>query len=364
MSRKNVGATVLKSFMCVLAGLINAIGVGIFLVPYDFIDGGMSGISYLISHATSLPMGLFIVLFNLPLFLIGIKKLGKSFVLPSVISVLSYGLILLLFNELAKHVEIKQMTELILPAIFGGLLSGIGSGLTIRMGGSLDGIEVIAIMISKKIDMPVGKVVLLFNVIIMLIAGIVFDFQQALFSIVAYAIGINAIDYVVSGVDRLKEVKVVTEKGDEVADAITNEFSQGVTVIDAMGHYSKRDKKIIYYMVSRFELPILKSIIMEVDEHAIISICETSEAIGKNINNRKSPIIPRRKKAKEIDDIIEEAVDITVEVSEDKTLEITNIETVLDGDVNIIKDAIEDTVTAECCDNEESIEVENENLSD
>ena len=333
MNKKKVGAVALKCFMCVLAGLINAIGVGLFLVPYEFIDGGMSGISFLISHATSLPMGLFIVFLNLPLFAVGIKKLGKSFVMPSVIAVVSYGVILLLFNWIADKVEITITKQLMLPAIFGGLLSGIGSGLTIRMGGSLDGVEVVAIMISKKIDMPVGKVGLLFNIVIMLAAGFMFNWEHALFSIVAYAIGINAIDYVVSGVDRLKEVKVVTEKGDEVADAITNEFAQGVTVIDAKGHYSKRDKKIIYYMVSRFELPILKNIIMEVDEHAIISICETSEAIGKNIKNRKSPIIPRRKKAKEIEDIIEEAVDITVEVSEDKTLEITNIEAIIDAPI-------------------------------
>ena len=221
------------------------------------------------------PMGLFIVFLNLPLFIVGIKKLGKSFVMPSVIAVISYGVILLLFNWIADKVEITITKQLMLPAIFGGILSGIGSGLTIRRGGSLDGVEVVAIMISKKIDMPVGKVVLLFNIVIMLAAGFMFNWEHALFSIVAYAIGINAIDYVVSGVDRLKEVKVVTEKGDEVADAITNEFAQGVTVIDAKGHYSKRDKKIIYYMVSRFELPILKNIIMEVDEHAIISVSYT-----------------------------------------------------------------------------------------
>lgn len=281
-----------RTALMVLAGLINALGVGLLLVPYNFIDGGISGVSFLISHFSGLEMGIFILCLNLPFFLIGIKMLGKKFIIASVISIASYGVFLLLFGLIPNR--IIETDQIILPAIFGGLLSGIGSGLTIRMGGSLDGVEVMAILINRKTDISVGKLVMAFNVVIMIIAGFVFEWENALFSIIAYAVGINAIDFVVSGLDKLKNVIVITNHGDKVATAISENFGQGITVIDSKGFYSKEHRSFIYFIVSRFELSLLKDIVTTVDPDAVISITETTEVLGKNMRNRRSPLALKR----------------------------------------------------------------------
>lgn len=297
-NKKKIIKSTARVALTALAGFINALGVGLLLVPYNFIDGGMSGVSFLISHFSGLPMGIFILCLNIPFFIIGIKKLGKKFIVSSIISIASYGVFLLLFGLIKNR--IIETTQIILPAIFGGLLSGIGSGLTIRMGGSLDGVEVMAILINRKTDISVGKLVMAFNVVIMVIAGFVFEWENALFSIIAYAVGINAIDFVVSGLDKLKSVIVITNHGDKVAAAISEKFGQGITIIDSKGFYSKAHRSFIYFIVSRFEMTMLKDIVTSVDPDAVISIAETTEVLGKNMRNRRSPLTLKKQARQQI----------------------------------------------------------------
>ena len=286
-----------------IAGIINAVGVTLFLAPVFLIDSGISGTSYLCSLLTrgAVPLSVFLIVLNFPFFFLGFKKLGFTFVIYSLYAISIYSLASYLFQLIpSDNGSIIAGEDLLLCAIFGGMLSGIGSGLTIRFGGTLDGVEVIAVLFSKKLNLTVGTIVMIYNVIIYILAGILFKFVLGidkpfllpLYSIITYMVGIKSVDFVVEGLDKAKAVYIFTDEIEEVCEAISNEFNRGVTLIEAQGYYSKSNQKIIYFVCNRFEIPRVKSIIHNVDKNSFFSICEVSEAKDikldiKNIRKKK-----------------------------------------------------------------------------
>lgn len=274
------------------AGCINAIGVIMFLAPVNLYDSGISGTSMLLWQITpdKFTLPLFLVILNIPLFLIGMKKQGIVFTIYSVWSVFVYASASYVIAYLTP-IDVATSSpfagqDLLLCAVFGGLIAGIGSGLTIRFGGAIDGIEVLAVIFSKRLGLTVGSFVMIYNVILYIIIGIFFNsWVLPLYSIITYSVAIKAIDFIVEGLDKAKSVMIITTKEDLICQAISEEFGSGVTQLEAKGYYSNEKKCAIYFVVNRFQIVKLKNIIKDIDPNAFITISEVSDVLGTSLKN-------------------------------------------------------------------------------
>ncbi len=280
----------LKNFIFLfLAGCVNAVGVTVFLAPVKLYDSGISGTSILLSQITPeyLTLSVFLLILNIPLFLFGLKKQGISFTVYSLFAVAVYSAAAwLITNVLPIDVSIASPLagqDLLLCALFGGIISGIGSGLTIRNGGAIDGIEVMAVIFSKKLNITVGTFVMIYNVLLYVICGIVKQsWILPLYSIVTYAAGLKTIDFVVEGIDRSKSVMIITNKAKEINAALTAEFKCGTTSMSAIGGYSNAEKTVIYFVVNRFQIYKMKNIVQRVDPKAFVTISEVADVFKSN----------------------------------------------------------------------------------
>ena len=279
-----------KNFIILLvAGCVNAVGVTVFLAPVKLYDSGISGTSILLSQITPecWTLSIFLLLLNIPLFLFGLKKQGLSFTVYSLFAIAVYSVAAWLITDvLPIDVSIASPLagqDLLLCALFGGIISGIGSGLTIRNGGAIDGIEVMAVIFSKKLNITVGTFVMIYNVILYVICGIVKQsWILPLYSIVTYAAGLKTIDFVVEGMDRSKSVMIITERAKEINAALTEEFMCGTTSMSAIGGYSNTEKTVIYFVVNRFQIYKMKNIIHSIDPKAFVTISEVADVFKSN----------------------------------------------------------------------------------
>lgn len=270
-----------------VAGLINSFGVTVFLAPVKLYDSGISGTSMLLSQITPewMSLSVFLLILNVPLFILGYRKQGLAFTLYSLYAVGIYSLgAWMITDVLPVDVSIASPLagdDLLLCAIFGGLISGVGSGLTIRFGGAIDGIEVMAVIFAKKLNITVGTFCMIYNVILYVICGFVRNsWILPLYSIVTYAAALKTVDFIVEGLDRSKGVMIVTEKPDEVSAVLSAAFEQGTTNIPAKGGYSNREKTVIYFVVNRFQISKMREIVHMVDPDAYLTISEVADVFG------------------------------------------------------------------------------------
>lgn len=272
-----------------VAGIINAFGITMLLSPVNLYDSGISGTSMLFAQITPeyLPLSLFLIIFNIPLFLYGCKKQGRVFTLYSVYTVTVYSVCAWLINNVfmpdVNAASPIAGTDLLLCAIFGGIISGIGSGLAIRGGGAMDGIEVMAVIFAKKIGISVGTFVMIYNVVLYIACGIIFgSWILPLYSIITYGAALKTIDFIVEGFDREKCAMIVTEKPDKICKALSEAFETGMTRTQAQGGYSGVSKTIIYFVVNRFQVTKMKSIVHNIDPMAYITISEVADVFKAN----------------------------------------------------------------------------------
>lgn len=288
--KKTLNSLEWKNFLFLfIAGCINAIGVTVFLAPVKLYDSGISGTSILLSQITSdaWSLSLFLLLLNVPLFLFGLKKQGVAFTVYSVFTVAVYSLASFMINDvLPIDVSIASPLagqDLLLCALFGGIISGIGSGLTIRNGGAIDGVEVMAVIFSHKLNITVGTFVMVYNVLLYVVCGIVMNsWILPLYSIVTYAAGLKTIDFIVEGIDRSKSVMIITDKADEISEALIEEFGCGTTKLSAVGGFSNAEKTVIYFVVNRFQIYKMKTIIHSLDPKAFVTISEVADVFKSN----------------------------------------------------------------------------------
>ncbi|MBR4232039.1 MAG: YitT family protein [Oscillospiraceae bacterium] len=275
-----------------VAGIINAFGITVFLMPVKLYDSGISGTSMLLSQVTphALSLSLFLLVLNIPLFLFGLRRQGVSFTVCSVYAVAIYSLCAYLITDVLP-IDVSFASplagkDLLLCALFGGLLSGIGSGLTIRFGGALDGVEVMAVIFAKRIGVSVGTFVMAFNLVLYIAAGFVIrSWILPLYSIVTYAAALKTVDFIVEGIDRGKSAMIITNRPEGVCKALSDSFGSGITVIEAKGYYSDSSKTMVYFVVNRFQIGRLKSIVRENDPSAFIAISEVADVLGSTIQN-------------------------------------------------------------------------------
>lgn len=269
------------------AGIINAFGVTVFLSPVKLYDSGISGTSMLLSQVTPLSLSVFLLILNIPLFLYGLKKQGGAFTVYAIYTVCIYSLAAWLITDvLPVDVSLSSPlagTDLLLCALFGGLISGAGSGLAIRYGGAMDGIEVMAVIFAKRLGISVGTFVMIYNVILYIACGIVINsWILPLYSIVTYAAALKTVDFIVEGFDRAKCAMIVTEKPDEVCAALTNAFETGMTRVEAQGGYSGVSKTIVYFVVNRFQVTRMKNLVRDIDSSVYITISEIADVFKAN----------------------------------------------------------------------------------
>ena len=267
-----------------IAGCINAFGVTVFIAPVNLYDSGISGTSILLSQLTpeQFSLSFFLLVLNIPLFLFGLRKQGPTFTIYSIYTVGIYSFASWLITDvLPVDVSIASPLagqDLLLCALFGGIISGVGSGLTIRYGGAIDGMEVMAVTFAKKLNITVGTFMMVYNVLLYIVCGVIINsWILPLYSIVTYAAGLKTVDFVVEGFDRQKSIMIITEKPDEISEALIEAFECGTTKIEAKGGYSNKDKTIIYFVVNRFQISKLRAIVSHIDKKAYVTISDVAD---------------------------------------------------------------------------------------
>ena len=275
---------ILNFFILLIAGSINAFGVTVFLSPVGLYDSGISGTSMLLGQVTPewCTLSLFLIVLNVPIFIYGLKKQGFTFTVYSLFAVMVYSVGAWLITDVLP-IDVTMASplagnDLLLCAVFGGLVSGVGSGLTIRFGGAIDGIEVMSVIFAKKIGISVGTFVMCYNVVLYIICGCVMNsWILPLYSIVTYMAALKTVDFIVEGIDRSKGVMIITEKADAVTDALTEAFETGATIMPARGGYSKTEKNVVYFIVNRFQIAKMRNIVHTIDPKAFMTISEVAD---------------------------------------------------------------------------------------
>lgn len=266
------------------AGIINAFGVVLFLFPVKLYDSGISGLSMLLDQVTPphLTLSVFLIVINVPVFLFGAKKQGLVFTVYSVFTVAVYSCMSFLITDVlpidVTFVSPLAGSDLLLCAIFGGVISGIGSGLTIRFGGAIDGVDVLSVVFAKRLGLSIGAFVLVFNTLLYIVCGVVIrSWILPLYSIVTYFVGSKTVDFVVEGISRSKCAMIVTTQAEAVSEALAAQFQASGTIVNAIGGYSREPKQIIYFVVNRFQINRLRTVVYAVDASAYVSVQEVSD---------------------------------------------------------------------------------------
>lgn len=272
-------------FFITVGAVIAAFALEEFLVPFKILDGGVVGISMIISQLSGLPLGVLTIVLNIPFMILGFKRLGMRFLVKAIYAMVVFSVFLGIFEDM-KAVTDKE----ILVVAFGGVLLGIGVGLILRYGGCLDGTEIVAMFLSKNTEFSVGQIVLFFNIVIYGVAGMLFGLDRALYSLLTYFITSKVIDIVENGMEQGKSVMIITDHGKDIADKIYSQLGRTCTQMEGKGMVSNGKKTVLYCVITRVEVPAIKKIINDADVSAFMTISDVSEIVGNHIKKRKAPV--------------------------------------------------------------------------
>ena len=271
-------------FMITVGAVIAAFALEEFLVPFTILDGGVVGISMIISQLSGWPLGVLTIALNIPFMILGFKRLGMRFLVKAIYAMIIFSIFLGVFEDMQAVTE-----QEILVVVFGGVLLGVGVGLILRYGGCLDGTEIVAMLLSHHMEFSVGQIVLFFNIIIYTAAGFLFGPDRALYSLLTYFITSKIIDIVENGMEQGKSVMIITDHGKDIADKIYSQLGRTCTQMEGKGMVSNGKKTVLYCVITRVEVPAIKKIINDADVSAFMTISDVSEIVGNHIKKRKSP---------------------------------------------------------------------------
>lgn len=270
-----------KSSILILLGIFSAaFGLKGFLLSSRFIDGGVTGISMLVSDIFGVPLSILLLIANIPFVLIGYRQIGRTFAIKSALGIAGLALVLAV-------VTFPDITpDKLLTAVFGGLFIGAGIGLAIRGGSVLDGTEIAALLISRKSHLlRVGDVILMVNILIFLAAAVFLSVETAMYSILTYVAATKAIDFLLHGVEEYTAINIVSSESETIREAITNRLHRGVTVFKGSGGMGSTgettdDRSILYCVVTRLEIGSIKSVVAEIDPNAFITTHSLNDVQG------------------------------------------------------------------------------------
>ncbi len=288
-----VNKTLLRYFNLILGAVIAAFALEEFLVPCQILDGGIVGISIIISSLTPISLSILTICLNLPFVLAGAKQLEKFFWLRTLVSMSIFSIFLEVFRQ--WHFNVTY--DALLATVFGGVILGLGVGLIIRNGGCLDGTETVAIMVSRKTSFSVGQIVLICNIIIYMTAGLLFGLDRALYSLLTYFITSKIVDYINTGLDQGKAVMIITNEARQIADDIYETLGRTVTFMNGEGLISG-EKTILYCVITRMELSTLRKIIEKDDYSAFMTVSDVSEIVGHHIKSSNKKLVDAQNNSK------------------------------------------------------------------
>lgn len=257
-----------------IGAIITAFALESFLVPNNIIDGGVIGISMIVSHITKLNLGLLILIINTPFIIMAFKKMGAKFVVQTVYA----NIILAVFLNLFHHYKVTG--DLLLSTVFGGIILGFGVGVILKHEGSLDGTEMLSLVVARRFGCSVGEFIMGINVFIYLAAGKVFSWESAMYSIMTYFIASKVIDMVMEGLNSSKSVRIISDEATAIGQVLIEKLDISVTYLQGIGGYTGQDKDLIYCVISRLELPKMLDIIKEIDSNAFVSVVDVHEVYG------------------------------------------------------------------------------------
>lgn len=275
-SRQKIFQKLKKIFFLTLGPFIAAFALEVFLVPNNIIDGGIVGVSIILSYLTKLNLGLLIFVINIPFFFLAFNKIGKKFVIQTFYAI---GMLSLAVNIFTAH-HLPTTHDLLLSTVFGGIALGVGVGLVLKHEGSLDGTEIMSLVLSKKFGFSVGEWIMTFNVFIYGASGLVFGWNKAMYAVLTYFIAFKVIDIVLEGLNSSKSIRIISNKACEIGQELLDKLDLGVTYFKGIGAYSGAERTMIYCVISRLEMAKMKEIVKNIDSNAFIAVVDVHEAYG------------------------------------------------------------------------------------
>lgn len=269
---------IISLILITVGAVISAAALELILIPNNMIDGGMNGVSIILNTLFGGSLGIIIFIVNLPFLILGYKHLGKKFLIKAGYGMLIFSILLEVFGKYNPLIS-----DTLLATIYGGVMLGFGVGIIIKEGGCLDGTEIVAILITKNKSLSVGQVVFGFNIIIYGLAIFVFGADRALYSLLTYFVSYKVIDMVSDGLNSAKAAFIITDEGEEIAKAVLKKLGRSVTVLNGEGIISHGDKQVLYTVITRFEVSVLRDILDEVEASSFVTIFDVSEIIGTHI---------------------------------------------------------------------------------
>lgn len=290
-----------RLFFLAFGAFIAGFGLEGFLIPNNMIDGGIVGISIMISYLTKANLGIFILCINIPFIFLALKKLGKIFVAQTLyaIAMLSWSV-----NVFHNH---RATDDVLLATVFGGVVLGIGVGIVLRNNAAMDGTEILSIRLAKKSGFSIGEIIMFFNIFIYTAAGFLYGWDKAMYSVLVYFICYKVIDIVLEGLNESKSVNIISDKAEAIGNAIIKQLDIGITYMKGRGGYTGEEKDIIYCVISRLELAKLKELVKSIDQTAFIAVETVHEVEGVRIKEKNAkrsfvksifyPLYKKRKKS-------------------------------------------------------------------
>lgn len=262
--------------------LLCAMAVNLFFVPNRLLSGGVGGISILIQYLTDIPAGIMMFIINIPIFIYGFKRVDKDFALYGFISMVSLSTLLTLTRGLSETIYVD---DILLAAVFGGVINGVGMGLLFRNRSSQGGFDIIAVSLKKKFNMNIGSALMGFNFIIITLSSLIFGYKKAMYTLISMYIAYNVVDQMQMGFNRRKNVIIISEKSEEISMEIIKRLHRGVTFLEGRGAYTKEDKEVIYCIVTSRQVAVLKDIVESIDPKAFLTINDVVEVMGRGFKN-------------------------------------------------------------------------------
>ncbi len=279
---KKIKYIIKKLIFIVLGNFLCSIAFNVFFIPNELLSGGVGGLGILIQYLTGIPAGISVFIINIPIFIIGSKMVDREFAIYGFISMFVFSSLLTITSGIGKYLVVD---DILLTSIFGGIFNGIGMGLMFRNRVSQGGFDIVATILRKKYNVNIGTALMGVNTVIISLSSLLFGYKSAMYTLIAMYIGYKVLDKVQTGFNVKKNVVIVSDKPEELANAIIKRLHRGVTFLEGIGGYTNEDKKVIYCIVTSRETAKLKNIVDEIDSNAFLIINDVVEVKGRGFQN-------------------------------------------------------------------------------
>ncbi|CAK7059194.1 YitT family protein [Tissierella carlieri] len=271
-----------KILFIVIGNLLCSLAFNLFFVPNGLLSGGVGGVAIMTQYLTEMPAGISVFLINLPIFVVGVRMIDKKFITYAFISMLVFSSWLTITKDISKYFIVE---DILLGSVFGAVLNGLGMGLMFRNGTCQGGLDVIAAILKRKLNVNIGTGLMMVNTVIITLSSLLFGYKAAMYTLISMYIGYQILDKVQTGFNVQKNVVIVSEKSKELSTAIIEQLHRGVTFLKGQGGYTHEDKNIIYCILTSREIAKLKEIVNEVDPKAFFTITDVVEVKGKGFKS-------------------------------------------------------------------------------